>query len=362
MTTLNAPLQDQPPAESASPYRRVLFIVVAFVVVFILSGLIIRPINTTDYTIYRAGLTYFWQGQSPYTERDYFMPPWGTLFLAPLVNQPLEIWLTLTVTIFVVSVLDQGTPFAVLLLLHPIFLTLLASSNPEWIIIGTGLWLIEALPKGWGRGLAWLILASKPQTVWLLLVLDGLMALRQRDWKPFVLAGIGAAVAFIISPMPPSVWLQRGTVGLTWSIPILYNYGVVGALLATAFILVVRWRRRDDYKSLGLILSLVWTPYALQYTFTSMLFIMRKASLLRIILFLVGGIVLAYLFWQEFHVNEQAGAAGMLLLAAIMAPSNVRDPRGTSTGRPTFTLSAAARMLRNRLTPRAEVDQGGSAV
>jgi hypothetical protein len=363
--TLTAPAIEppkEPSAEPMSPQRRLLLVALAFVIVFIMVRIVIRPLNDTDYRIYISGLTHFWQGQSPYLEKDYFMPPWGTLILAPLVNQPLEVWLTLTVTIFVVSLLDQGTPFALLLMLHPIFLTLLGSSNPEWILIGTGLWLLEAMPRGWGRGLAWVVLASKPQTVWILLVFDGLVALRQRDWKPFVLAGLCAVVAFIISPMPPSVWLQRGTVGLTWSIPILYNYGVIGAVLATVFIIAVRWQRRDDHKTLGLLLSLVWTPYALQYTFTSLLFAMRKASLVRIVLFLAGGLVLAYFFWRDFHVNEQAGAAGMLLLAAIMAPSNVRKPDATQTGSPSFSLNAAANALRSRLTPQTQADQGHSTV
>ncbi|MBX3081932.1 MAG: hypothetical protein KF716_09900 [Anaerolineae bacterium] len=364
MTILNAlePRGEQPSVGSPPSYRRLLMVALTFVVVFVAVRVAIRPINDTDYQIYRDGLEHFWQGQSPYPVTGYVLPPWATVILAPLVNQPLEVWLALTVTIFVVSVLDQGSPVALLLLLHPIFLTLIASSNPEWIFIGTGVWLLEATPRGVGRGVAWVFLASKPQTIWLLLVFDGIVALRQRDWKPFVVAGGWAVIAYLITPMPPQIWIQRGTTGLNWSLPIVYNYGVIGALLVTAFILVVRWQRRNDYKTLGLLLSLVWTPYVLQYAFTTLLFAMRKASWLRILVFLAGGIGLAYLFWRDFHVNEQAGAAGMLLLAAIMAPSNVRDPRGTQPGTPAFSLSAAAATLRRRLTPHPHADRGTRTV
>jgi hypothetical protein len=41
-----------------------------------------------------------------------------------------------------------------LLLLNPIFITLLASSNAEWLWVGPGLWLLYRTPKGWARGLA----------------------------------------------------------------------------------------------------------------------------------------------------------------------------------------------------------------
>src|SRR5215831_14292540 len=112
-------------------HKRSLFLVALFVVIFLSTRLTIRTINDTDYSMHVRSLQAFWSGKSPYNVGGYFQPPWDIFFLAPLVNQPLETWLALNVAIFAVSAIDLGTPAALILLIHPIFITLIASSNPE---------------------------------------------------------------------------------------------------------------------------------------------------------------------------------------------------------------------------------------
>jgi hypothetical protein len=293
------------------------FLLAVFAAVFVGARLVIHPINNIDYIVHVVGLQNFWSGKTPYNMPGYLLPPWSIFFIAPLVNQPLETWLALTVAFLVVGIIDLGTPAGLLLLAHPVFILLLASSNPEWIFLGPGLWLLYRTPRGWGRGLAWLLLTAKPQTTFILLLFDGVQALRSRDWKAIGLAAFVAIITTILF-FPPIEGLMKPH---DWSASVLSNYGVLGAALATVVILAVRRYRLKDYKTLGLLLAPVWTPYTLQYNYTAVIFTMRSAGWLRNIIFLLASYGLAYLYWRDFHVAEQVGALGMLLLAAILAPA-----------------------------------------
>jgi hypothetical protein len=299
--------------------KRGLFAAALFIVIFASTRLYIRPINSVDYEVHIHGLQAFWNGQSPYTVQGYYEPPWSIFLIAPLVNQPLETWLALSVSLFATSVIDLGTPAALLLLAHPIVITLIASSNPEWIFIGPGLWLLYRTPKGWGRGLAWLFLTCKPQTTAILLLFDGWDALRQRDWRAVGLASTGAILSWLLFPQFLASLSERLTIN--WSTSVIYHGGIVGAVLVTVFILAVRSRRLDDRKTTGLLLGPVWSPYLLQYGCTALLFSMRGAGWVRNAIFLVTGVALAAVFWRDYHVSEQWGILGMVLLAALMAPA-----------------------------------------
>ncbi len=303
-------------------YRRAIFIAALFGVVFFCARIAVRPVNTSDYNNYLPGLRAFWAGQSPYTSPEWFMPPWAVFFLAPLVNQPLETWLALSVALCVGIIFDLGRPSGLLLLAHPVFLTLLASSNPEWLVIGPGVWLLYRAPKGWGRGLAWLLLTCKPQTSAPLLLFDGWEALRERDWKAFWLAGAVAVGSTLLYPQFFGRFTRPFEKDL-WSASVLSHYGILGALVVTALILLLRGERVRDRKTLGLLLGPVWGLFMLQYSYTAMILTLRSAGWVRNAIFLVGSIGLAALFWQEFHVSEQIGMLGMVLLAAALAPAQL---------------------------------------
>lgn len=301
---------------SDSRVRRLLFMLVTLVVVFLAARIAIRAINNNDYLIYSAALNAVLNNQNPYLVQGYFTPPWTLFVLMPLAGQPIETWLALTVALFVVFVLDVGQPTALIQLVHPVFITLIASSNPDWILTGTGLWLLSRWPQGWGRGLAWIFLASKPQTNLLLLVFDGLVAIRDRDWKAVLLAGSVAVTAILV--IPPDLSILNAS--HPWSLSVYWHYGVSGAALMTVLIIVLRWTRRRDYKTLGLLLTHVWTPFSLQYHYVVFLFAMRNAGLLRNVLYLAVGFGLALLTWQNYKTIEHLGMAAMLVLTAVMAP------------------------------------------
>lgn len=299
------------------PRARAAFLAALFVMIFVCVRAFIKPINDVDYQVHILALKSFWQGQGPYAVFGFLEPPWSIFFQAPLVNQPLETWLALAVALFVTIIIDLGTPAGLLQIAHPIFITLIASSNPEWLLVGPGLWLLYRTPKGWGRGLAWLFLACKPQSTFVLLLFDGWDALRTRDWKAILLSAAVAIGAMLLFPQP----LGRLLVPHDWSASVLANWGFLGAVGVTVVILAIRRQRLPDYKTLGILLAPVWTPYTLEYNYAAVLFTLRGAGWLRNIIYLVGGFVLAYLFWRDYHVAEQVGALGMLLLAAVLAPA-----------------------------------------
>ncbi|MEP7287471.1 MAG: hypothetical protein ABI947_17070 [Chloroflexota bacterium] len=305
-------------------HSRQIFIVALFVVIFFAVRLTLKPINVIDYGVRINAIHAFLNGQSPYTVDGFYEPPWCIFIILPLGGQPLETWLALTVAFFVAETVDLGKPSGLVQLAHPLFITLLVSSNPEWIYLGPGLWLLYRTPKGWGRGLAWLFLTCKPQTTFFLLIFDGIAALRQRDWKAFALAGSAAVVSWFLFPD----WIARLSIRMyvDWSGSVIYHYTVIGAIIVTVVILAIRWRRLGDLKTLGLILAPVWSPYTLEYSCVSLLFTLRKAGWLRNIVYLVCGLALVAVFWRDYHVSEHIAILGMILLAAIFAPNNDLKP------------------------------------
>src|SRR5688572_765442 len=145
-------------------YQRALLLLIVFVAVYLAARQFLPVIHAVDYQTWVSGVRAMQNGNNPYNVSGFFLPPWSATLLVPLITQPVEVWLALTVAIFVTSILDIGKPSGLLLVFHPAFLTLLASSNGEWLLNGTGLWLLYRAPYGWGRGLAWVLLTSKPQT------------------------------------------------------------------------------------------------------------------------------------------------------------------------------------------------------
>src|ERR1041385_7416891 len=123
-------------------YHHPLWLAAIFIAIFLVAKLLVHPVNQLDYYTFTRGIHAAWEGNSPYSVIGYFMPPWSVLFLSPFASQPVETWLALDIAIFATAILDLGTPAGLLLLLHPGFITLFASSNAEWLLVGPGLWLL----------------------------------------------------------------------------------------------------------------------------------------------------------------------------------------------------------------------------
>src|SRR5258708_38246496 len=259
-------------------HRRDLLLTAFFVAAFVIASLLVHPINVVDYSTFTGGIKAAWQGRSPYSMTGFFMPPWSLIPMTPLTLLPVEVWLALDVAIAATMILDLGTWPGLLLLFHPAFITLIASANAEWLLIGPGLWLLYRARRGWGRGLAWLLLTCQPPALLILLILDGWDALRTRDWKAFALAAPVALVRVAIYPD----FFQRIRVPLDWSLSVISHFGVIGAVLVTLVILALRWGRLPerktprlllaqlrDLRTLGLMLNPGGTTHLLPYKFTA---------------------------------------------------------------------------------------------
>ncbi len=81
-----------------------------------------------------------------------------------------------------------------------------------------GLLILLYRLKGWWRGLAWALLMIRPQDSVPWLVYDGMQALRERDWRAFVVAGV-----FVVFP----VLMYGPTIYLDW-LTLMQNYSADG--------------------------------------------------------------------------------------------------------------------------------------
>lgn len=297
--------------------RRALFILAVFIITFLTARLVIQPINTTDFDVHIRGLTAFWQGQNPYAA-DYVTPPWSLLLLTPLMQQPLQTWLALSITLFVCMIIDLGRPAGFVTLIHPVIMTLIASANPEWIYIGTGLWIIHRFPNGWGRGVGWLFLTCKPQTAFLFLLVDGVMALRERDWRAVVISGAVAVGSVLL--VPDYLNFLQTRLHMLWSVSVMYHLGVVGAVVVTVIILVLRAKRVGDLKTLALLLAPVWTPYIQVYSYMAVLFTMRRVGWAGQVLFFAVSLAAVWAFWQSKGALEYVPPLIFVLMASLLAP------------------------------------------
>jgi len=288
------------------------------IVVFLTVRVSLKPTNNLDYLNDQNGMLKILHGQNPYLEGTFIEPPWSAYLLFPIVFQPLETWLALDVALFVAMAFDLGKPSSLLLLAHPIFFFLLASSNPEWLFVGPGLWLLYRAKYGWRRGLAWLFMACKPQTMAFLLIFDGWRAFRQRDWPAFGMAGGVAALTLLANP---HIFSIVGSALAYWSSSVLPSYGLLFTIGATVVLLLLRTGRWRDRRTLGILLAPIWSPYFLEYSAVAVIFTLRGAGWIRTILFMIGSFGIGYLFLRQFHVAEAAGILGITLLASLLAPT-----------------------------------------
>jgi hypothetical protein len=308
---------------TGEPQHRALFMLALFITIFITSRLFIQPINTTDFDVHIRGLSAFWQGQDPYAA-DYVTPPWSLLLLAPIMHQPIQTWLALSITLFVCIILDLGRPAGLITLIHPVIMTLIASANPEWIYIGTGLWIIHRFPNGWGRGVGWLFLTCKPQTAFLFLLVDGVMALRERDWRAIVVSGVVAVGSVLF--VPDYLNFLQTRLHMIWSVSVLYHLGVVGAVVVTVAILALRAKRVGDLKTLALLLAPVWTPYIQVYSYVAVLFTMRRVGWMGQALYFATSLIAVWAFWQAKGATEFIPPLIFVLMASLLAPDYRTTP------------------------------------
>lgn len=257
--------------------------------------------------------------------------PWMMFYLAPFAYMTARGLLAFTVALWVVIVIDSGRPVALILIIHPAFWMTLAAANADFLINAAGVWLIFRGVTGARRGIVLMLMAIKPQVMPLLLVLEILRALWERDWTALGVMVVILCVSVMLYPawlldtVPSYLDVARGNelevdVGLTeYPFSVYGAWGVGAAIAVTAVILVLMARRLTEWRSLAILLSLVWTPYVNPYSFALLLLLFRKSASWRIVLYLGLSLALLPLFFTEFHGTERYGTLLFLLGAALLS-------------------------------------------
>lgn len=340
--------------EMIPPRYYSLFLTVVFITSVFGAYLLVPPINTLDWVRSVQQVRNMWRGVNPYcdpycefTDFDADLPhdetfvsvkvysPWVMFYFGILMYTSTRVLIALNVAFWIIIMLDSGRPAALILILHPAFVMLWASANPDFIINGVGFWLITGGVRGARRGVALMLIAIKPQIMPFVLLLEGLRTLWERDWEAVgVMAGIGLfAIAlyprWLLDTMPALLGLtetglspeEKAGLGelFTYPFSVFGAWGVFAALGFSALILLIMRRRLTEWRALALLLGLVWTPHLSLYNYALLLLLFRKTSPARVIAYLVISIAMLPVFFTEYHVNERYGVFLYLLLAALLS-------------------------------------------
>ncbi len=328
-----------------------LFLAVVFITSLVTAYLIVQPINSLDWARTVQQVRNMWRGVNPYCDpycefRDFdpdlppsvanisvkTYSPWIMFYFGVLAYTSTRMVVALSVAFWIVINLDHGRPPALILLVHPTFLMLLASANADLVINGVGMWLIMRGSRGWRRGLALMLIATKPHVLPLFLILEGVRTLWERDWQAIgVMGGIGIFSvalypAWILETVPALLGFthsispeEAAGLGKLFQHPFsVYGaWGVSAALLVTAVILLLMRSRLTEWRMLAVILGFVWTPHLSLYNYVLLLLFFRKTATWRIAAYLAVSIAMLPVFFQEYHQYERYGVLAYLLLAAM---------------------------------------------
>jgi hypothetical protein len=329
-------------------------VILALVFVFslTLAYLGLRPINHLDWVTTAQFLRYQIQLESPYSDDlimdtdlaqhhdDYvFLPyaPWTVFYFGFLAYATTRLIVAMMAAAWMIIVIDSGKPFALILVLHPVFILAWASGNLEFLVNGVGLWLIIRGVRGWRLAVGLMLMAIKPQVLPLLILLEGVRILWERDWEALVTVAIIFAVSNALYPG----WLEwmadkllqyfdvmRGAQeqievsfgGGSYPFSVFGAWGFLPALGVSLLIMLLMLRRWTEWRTLAVMLSLVWTPYINPYSYVVLLVLMRNAKWWCTLIYLAVGIVSLPVLFAEWHSLERYGLLLFLLLVPLLTP------------------------------------------
>lgn len=258
MSDHDARPDDTPPADAgtggalAPPVWVGIIVVVCAVLAF--GAVQVYVVNTNDNDIHRRMAGHFFRAEPMYErlpEINYVnvYPPHAPLFITPftvLGPRYSAFWdiffilLLLTLTAQTWAALLSR----LLVIVAPLMLIVAAAANVSGTTTGLGLLLLLSGRRGVVRGLAWALLLVRPQESLLILAVDGLLGLWQRDWRA-VLVTLAFLVAptFIYGPLIYRDWLvsvQNFAAEGTDPIGLAEVYGVAPAVALLLGVVAVR--------------------------------------------------------------------------------------------------------------------------
>ncbi|MEL7672329.1 MAG: hypothetical protein AAGU78_01195 [Chloroflexota bacterium] len=368
------------PARNVIPQRHYpLFLAVVFLVSLFFAYLTLPIVNQFDWAMTSQQLRDLMQLQDAYGQVAWrypdlialelepaqaFHPPWFVVFFGFISFASAKVVIALSVAAWIVIVLDSGGLAPLLLLIHPTFIMVWASSNLDFLVSGVGLWLILRGVHGTRRGGALALLAVKWYGLPLLLVLEGFRALWTRDFKAIGTFGLVIGIPVALFPG----WIKRmieitghvnlsGGVNLSYDLLPSYSFSVFGAwglgaaLVITALLLVMMRRQFTEWRILAVQLSLVWTPFMNPYAYAVFLVLFRKSSGWRVLAYLGLSIAALPVFFQEYHYLERYGLVLFLLLATLLAPADTTQREeviAARSGYPPLPFVKSAARLRDQ--------------
>jgi len=332
----------------------------------------LKPINPDDWVRTAQQIRNLWRGENtycvPYCQNVLFdrdlqvygdftttqaYSPWLMFFFAPLAYATPRLLVALTVAAWVVVITDMGRPSTLVLVMHPAFIMLWAAANADFLINGVGLWLIMRGSVGWRRGVALLLMGIKPHVLPLVLVLEGVRMLWQRDWRALLLVVTVVVVSVVLYPsflldtLPSYVNIARGTspeseITLSeYPFSVFGAWGALPAAAVTLLVLVLMRHRLTEWRTLAVVLSLVWTPYINPYSFALLLILFYRTPAWRVLLYWVLSLATLPVLFQEYHQYERYGTLLFLLLAVLLTvpdPDQTEEALARQSGFPNLPL------------------------
>lgn len=259
--------------------------------------------------------------------------PWYVFFFGVIAYSTVRMVLALSFAAWLTMVIGTGHPVALLLTLHPLFVYVWGSGSIDFLTNGVGLWLILMQVTGARRGVALMLLAVRPHVLPLLLALEMLRVLWERDRAALLaMAALGLAGIALFpgwfevmrrtfnAALPDAEALQYGRTlkGATYGFSIYGAWGIVPAFGVTVIILLLMGRRLTEWRTLAVLLSLVWTPYVNPYSYAVLLVLFLRVPSWRIVVFWMLSLATAPLFFAEFHRYERYGLLLFLLLTPLL--------------------------------------------
>ncbi len=266
--------------------------------------------------------------------------PWYAFYFGVFAYSTVRLVNALTFAAWLTMVIGTGHPVALLLGLHPLFIFVWGAGTIDFLTNGVGLWLILMGVTGMRRGVALMLIATRPHVLPLLLALEGARVLRERDGAALLtmtVLGVTGIVLFpgwlvrlaealnLLAPDPDTPQYEDFG-GFRYSFSVFGAWGILPALGVTLLVLLLMRRRLTEWRALAVLLSLVWTPYVNLFGYAVLLVLFLRVPPRRIVLFWIISWVTAPVFYTQFHVYERYGLLMFLLLTPVLT---VPDPAQT---------------------------------
>lgn len=299
-------------------------------------------LNFFDGGIIADGSKQFYQGHNPYNTVGFFNPPHTAIFAFPSIGGA-KINAFCNAALLFLALGGKKLNF-LLVLFSPFFVISIGEGN-IFYVTAIGLLLLLTRQKGILRGVAWALLTCRPQDAGLVAVVDGLAALRERDWKAFGTSALLITPPFVVYGLD---WIDTlrdiGGLPQEYTLSVRDNWGILVALVYFALLVLLRMDfsgRRLRPRTLSiterfwLLMMTGWIfimPYVTLYMIIYALLplrlfdLRRREHLLRaVLLYAALAVIFGAFFVDPRGFEDDAWQTGFLLIPLAIAFITPKD-------------------------------------